>query len=828
MALKFTLSGFFICLSLLTVKTQSSHIYHDIQKLKTIGTALYIAAHPDDENTRMISHLNNDRKVRTIYLSLTRGDGGQNLIGPELGSKLGLIRTQELLAARKIDGGEQFFSRANDFGYSKTPEETLEIWEDDEVLADVVWAIRKFKPDVIINRFNHERTRRTHGHHTASAMLSYEAFDLAGDPTKFPEQLALVEPWSPSRLYFNTSWWFYGSREKFEEADKSRMAMVDVGAYYPAMGTSNNEISSRSRSMHKCQGFGSELSRGTQNEYLQLLKGDLPANKDDIFDAIDLDWTRLEGGQPVNQKIEAILENFRVDDPSLIVSELLELKKLMNEVQDDHWRNIKMKDLDNIIMDCMGLFVSATTRQEVLVAGSTFDWEFEAINRSKMHVTIDSVVAYGISLDTLLAIELKPNEGNELKLSSQIQTSIPTNPYWLNEMASLGMYHVEDRKMIGQPENHPSHFLKVFLNVEGQTIDYLAPLISKRVDPVKGEIINSLPISSGLSLKIDQELTLFKPSERKKISVTVSGKANIHKGTLRISSPEGWSVSPDSITFNIHEDEIKRFDFWLHSPTQGGEGFIKASCQVGDQHFSKSETIIAYDHIPYQQVIEPAQARVLCTEIIFPGGRVGYIVGAGDQVPASLEQVGYRVDILDPENLSAVQLQSYDAIIVGIRAFNTVPSLKNSNKVLFDYAYNGGTVVVQYNTRHRLVTEQLAPYDLKLSRDRVTLESSEVSILLPEHRVLNEPNKISLDDFDNWVQERGLYFPGEWSDNFEAPISMNDPGEAPLAGSLLIAKHGQGHYVYTSISWFRELPAGVEGAYRIFANILSLGHNVRP
>ena len=828
MTTRFFLSGWLVATLAFSAITQSSHLFHDIQKLGTIGTALYVAAHPDDENTRMISHLSNDRKVRTVYLSLTRGDGGQNLIGPELGSKLGLIRTQELLAARRIDGGEQFFSRANDFGYSKTPEETLEIWEDEEVLADVVWAIRKFKPDVIINRFNHEKTRRTHGHHTASAMLSFKAFDMAGDPDVFPEQLAYVDPWQPERLYFNTSWWFYGSREKFEAADKARMAVVDVGTFYPALGTSNNEISSRSRSMHKCQGFGSELQRGSQNEYLDLLKGSLPNNKNDIFDGIGLNWQRLTNNNQIDSKIDQILDKFRVDDPSLVVPDLLELRELIGKVDHAHWRTLKMAELDEIIMNCMGLFIRASTNMEAVVAGQQFSWELEMINRSDQLVVLDSVAAQGISLDTQLTFDLSPNRSYELALESVVRLNDATSPYWLNDKASLGMYHVEERAMIGQPENDIELFLTVYLSVNGKALKRIVPMVSKQVDPVKGENINSLPVSSGLSITIDQELTLFKPSERKEMSLTLNSSQNFGHGHLKLEAPPGWQITPDTVHLQIDKGEVKKINFWLEAPIEGGDGMIEAAFLFEDKVYNQSETVIKYDHIPNQQVVEPTQARVLCTEIIFPGARIGYIEGAGDKVPESLEQVGYRVDLLDPENLSITALQPYDAIIVGIRAFNTVPVLRNTNKVLFDFAHRGGTVIVQYNTRHRLVTQDLAPIELKLSRNRVTLEDSHVEFLLPDHKVLNEPNKITLEDFEDWIQERGLYFPESWNEAFEAPLSMNDPGEEPLSGSLLIAPYGEGHYVYTSLSWFRELPAGVEGAYRIFANILSLGHNARP
>ncbi|MEL7021625.1 MAG: PIG-L family deacetylase, partial [Bacteroidota bacterium] len=319
----------------------AADIYQGIQKSQFLGTALFVAAHPDDENTGVISYLANEVKAETAYLSLTRGDGGQNLIGTELKELLGVIRTQELLAARRVDGGHQLFSRANDFGYSKHPDETLAIWNEKEVLSDVVWAIRKWRPDVIINRFDHKSAGRTHGHHTSSAMLSYEAFDLAGDPTQYPSQLEYVEAWQPRRLFLNTSWWFYGSREAFAKADKSRMVAKDINVYFPLKAMSNPEIAAISRGQHKCQGMGRSLSRSGDMEYLDVLKGDVPAVKDDLFDGINTTWTRVEGGAQIGEMLAQIEQEFDFSNPATSVPALVQVHRAIQQLPDGYWKTVK-------------------------------------------------------------------------------------------------------------------------------------------------------------------------------------------------------------------------------------------------------------------------------------------------------------------------------------------------------------------------------------------------------------------------------------------------------------------------------------------------------
>ena len=431
----------------------SGEIYMALEKFGVLANVLYLAAHPDDENTRMISYLSNDLKANTRYLSLTRGDGGQNLIGPEIKELLGVIRTQELLAARSIDGGSQTFSRANDFGYSKNAEETIEIWDDEQVLSDVVWAIRKFRPDVIINRFDHRTSGRTHGHHTASAILSYNSWEISGDKNQFKDQLQYVEPWKPSRIFMNTSWWFYGSRENFDKADKTKLMSVDIGAYYPLLGKSNNEIAAESRSMHKCQGMGSTPSRGSELEYFEIVRGDMPATKASLLEGINTTWTRVNGGEAILKLWQDVLNDFSFIHPENSIPQLLEIRKSIVQLKDKHWKNQKLKELDDIILSCAGIYLETVANTNAAIPGESIDLETEMIKRLNSKVGIVSFKVSPMIVDTTLKLDLATNEAMILDHTVAIpQSAEVTTPYWLQEKGSLGMYKVDEQLMRGVPE----------------------------------------------------------------------------------------------------------------------------------------------------------------------------------------------------------------------------------------------------------------------------------------------------------------------------------------------------------------------------------------
>lgn len=805
-------------------KLNATEIHESIKKLNFLGSVLYVAAHPDDENTRLISYMANHVKARTAYLSLTRGDGGQNLIGPEIRELLGIIRTQELLAARRTDGGEQRFTRANDFGYSKHPDETLAIWNKKDVLSDVVLAIRQFKPDVIINRFNHRTPGTTHGHHTSSAMLSVEAFDLVNDKKAYPKQLQQTNLWQPKRLFYNTSWWAYGSREKFEKADKTNFLNFDVGTYYASNGLSNTEIASLSRSKHKSQGFGSTGTRGSQTEYIELIKGELPKDKLNVFDGIDTSWNRVKGGKKIGDILNKVENSFDFKNPSACVKELVRAYMLIQELEDTHWKTIKTKEIKNIIAACAGLYLEAVADTNHSTANETVNLAIEALNRSDSKMTLVSIKnADGINIEKniLLSENKKFNFKETLKIDGN---QLPTTPYWLTNKGSLGMYKVSNPKLIGKPETPRTLNVTFNLVIENIRVSFIKPIIYKTNDPVKGEVYKPFEIIPEASARISEKVIIFENNKQKEIPVVVKAGRNNLEGNVKLNHPKGWAVYPKQHNVFIKDKgQEQELVFTVTPPKNQSEGPISPIVSVGSKNYSKELIEIDYDHIPYQTVLLPSVSKVVRLDIKKRGQNIGYIEGAGDVVPESLKQIGYNVTTIKPEDITPENLNRYDAVVIGIRAYNTVEALNFKQQILFDYVAQGGNMIVQYNTRHRVKVDKIAPYELKLSRDRVTDEFAKVTILDPNHPLMTTPNKITKADFEGWTQERGLYFPYEWGKEFTPLLSMNDKGETAKKGSLLIAKHGKGYYIYTGLSFFREFPAGVPGAYRLFANLLSIG-----
>ncbi len=851
--------AFFCFVSLLQAqvapkKPTSADIFDQIKKMQVLGSVLYVAAHPDDENTRMISYFANARHIDITYLSLTRGDGGQNLIGSELREMLGVLRTQELLMARATDGGKQLFSRANDFGFSKSPAETFRIWGKEAVLSDVVWAMRRVQPDVIINRFSIDTAFDTHGHHTGSAILSYEAFDKAGDPSVFSEQLKHgVTAWQPRRLLHNLSWWWFGDQAKFDEfVKKEQTITLDAGVYLPTRGKSNDEIAAESRSMHKCQAMGMMSSRGSNLEYLQYLKGakgDTKATKDP-FEGINTSWSRLEGGEQIGQALAEIEKKFNVSDPSQSVVDLVRVMRLIEKLPVSHWREKKLADIQKVILNCAGVFAEATTKDFLLTPNAKTEVLLEILNRSNVKVALSNVqVTQRIGedftvktvKDTATNFDLKNNAKKNLKFAVPLDFNVsPTNPYWLNETSELGLYNVKQQTLRGLPETPRTLEANLTLTVEGVVVRLSLPIVHVYANPAKGEVYRPLEVTPSVFVNIADKAYIFAENTPKDVSFIVKSAIENTAGRLKPQVPKGWKVEPEIQEFLLKQkNEEAILTFKLIPPPQASEGVIKAQVlmlpklQVMDNVdfqpiTTKSIKSIEYDHIPTQTVLMPAESKIVKLDVQKRGNQIGYFMGAGDDMPACLEQIGYNVTQLSDAHFQQTDaLNRFDAVVVGIRAYNTKEKLKFYNQKLLDYVKNGGTIVVQYNTSGRdLAIQQFGPYPFKLGRGRTTEENSEVRFLIPNHPVLNTPNKITQKDFDGWVQERGLYFLSEWDDQYEAVLSCNDLNEKPENGGLMVAKYGKGHYIYTGYSFFREMPAGVPGAYRLFANLLSLGKQV--
>jgi len=804
------------------VKLNAAEIKQALNKLEVLGAVLYVAAHPDDENTRLIGYMANERNLRTAYMAMTRGDGGQNLVGTEIREYLGIIRTQELLAARRRDGGEQFFTRTNDFGFSKDPDETFNTWDKDDALADVVWNVRRFRPDVMIARFDSTRVPggRMHGHHTASALLALEAFDMANDPNAYPEQLKYVEPWQPKGIYWNT--YNFGGNNSGTFAGEDGYYELELGAYNELLGKSYDEISAISRSQHKSQGFGSTGNRGELREYLKLWKGEAPSG--DIFENVDQTWSRVSGGEAIGRLLKRANEQYDMQNPSAIVPTLLQARSALLNIKDDYWKNVKLKELDLVIKSAMGLYLELAARTYSAVPGETVPVYYEAVNRSDIKTKILSInipsLRKTIAIDKSLPNNKRLRQNDTLQIGQNISYS---QPYWLVDDASLGMYQVKDQQMIGLAENPGA--VPVFFNLEidGQPYQYQTDVVFKRNDRVKGEFYRPFVITPPVMADIKESVLVFPNNEPKTVNVVVkSGRTNV-KGAVRLNLPAGWKSNPAFVAYDL-KDKNQEFsaEFSVLPPSNPEEAYIGVQATYNGQSYDRGLKIIDYDHIPIQTIFPKSNTKVVRAEINRANQYIGYIMGSGDAIPESLEQVGYTVTILDPNNITTESLDAYDAVIVGVRAYNTIERMNVVQPRLMEYVKTGGTVITQYNTSMRNQPE-IGPYPFQISRDRVTVEGAAVTILATDHPIINGPNKITSKDFEGWVQERGLYFPNQWDDKYTPILSSNDPGETPKNGGLLVAEYGEGNFIYSGYSWFRELPAGVPGAFRIFTNMISLG-----
>jgi LmbE family N-acetylglucosaminyl deacetylase len=804
-------------------KRTSGEIYDAIKKLNVLGSVLYVAAHPDDENTNLISYLSNERHLDARYLSLTRGDGGQNLIGSEQAELLGVIRTQELLRARGVDGGKQAFSRANDFGFSKHPTETLKKWDKQKVLADAVWAIRKYQPDVMINRFTTSTERPNHGHHTASAMIGLEAFELAGDPKAFPEQLKYVSIWKPTRYLMNISWWFYGGRDKFDLIDKSKWLKMDIGAYYPLKGKSNTEIAADSRSQHRCQGMGTLPERGEYSEWFEVLKGEKVER--DILEGVNTTWSRIPNGKLISVVLDDVIKEYNFDNPAASVPKLLDVYKMIEALPDGYWKSIKIEEIKDIIRWSMGLYVEASAADFSATNGEKMKINFEVINRSNVNVVLKSLSIQPVGQDSVLNLTLVQNKNNKFKTTVTIPKDLPyTNAYWLNKSHNSNMYEVDEQTLIGLPETPRALKVKFSTLIADRAIDFFTDVVYKFEDPVRGEVFRPFEITPPVFVALDNKAYIFVDNQPKQVKVTVkAGGQDSTYGTLSLKLPAGWRYVPEKHYFYTKKKgEEKTFSFEIYAPSNVAEGDLSAIATINNQEFNKKLVTIQYEHIPTQMVLLESKAKLTKVEVKKENRKIAYIMGAGDEIPQSLRQIGYEVAILEDKDINSENLKKYEVLIMGIRAYNTIERLKVHQPKLYEFVEKGGTMIVQYNNNFDIYLDELAPFKLKISRDRVTEEDAAIRFLAPNHEVLNTPNKISLEDFNGWVQERGLYFPSEWDAKAEAILSCNDANETPKNGGLLVAPYGKGYYVYTGLAFFRQLPAGVPGAYRLFTNIISL------
>ena len=822
------------------VSLSASEIYIELQKLKVTTAVLYIAAHPDDENTRLLTYLSKERKFRTAYLSLTRGDGGQNLIGDEQGIELGMIRTQELLAARRKDGAEQFFTRAFDFGYSKTTDETLRIWKKDRVLADMVWVIRTFRPDVMITRFPPD-SRAGHGHHSASAVLAQEAFNAAADSTRYPEQFQRgVRPWQAKRILWNT--YNFSSAQTIRE----NQLKIDVGLYNPMLGKSYGEIASESRSQHKSQGFGVPRQRGQQYEYFEFVAGDTLYK--DIADGVPNDWSRVQGGDTIEAFIGRILNTFSLSSPSQSVPLLIQLHQMIEALPESHLRSRKLKEVQLLIESCSGLWMEAFSDREYVTKGDSLRLQVAMINRTGVPITVDRVyldtttvsflsgggpqtqrspIRSVETIDTLFQSQLLQNALYQFPITIHEVNREVANPYWLPFYNDTNE-EVQDYPVFpGAAENDPAYRMVFCVTILGRRFEFRKPVLYKYNDPVKGELYQPLVIYPSVAVRPDQSLLVFNNQQSKQLRLHL----NLHtQRPLNVKGSwmpqNGWKLTPDLPSIQLEQGVEKD---WVVS-VQKLPGKLTQTITVKPQIHSLSEAIaplnvrrIAYDHIPVITYFPEAQIKTVYVSVKTAGRKIGYLTGAGDQIPSCLRQIGYAVTLLDEHQITFEKLRTFDAIVTGIRAYNIHDWLKGAFDPLMQYVKNGGVLLVQYNTSNQIgpLKARIAPFPFTISRNRVTNEQSDVKLIDPQNPIWHYPNTITPSDFNGWVQERTVYEADSFDSVFTPLLEMHDPGEKERNGSLLMASWGKGRIIYCALSLFRQLPAGVPGAYRIMANLLA-------
>lgn len=797
-------------------------IEQSLKKLNVLGSVLLIAAHPDDENTAILAYYARGRHMRTGYLSLTRGEGGQNLIGPEQGDLLGLIRTHELLEARRIDGAEQFFTRAVDFGYSKTADETLAKWGRERILSDVVWVIRRFRPDVIILRFS-GTPRDGHGQHQVSAILGKEAFFAAADASRFPEQLKFVQPWKARRLLFNT---FSFTREQQKEAEAMPGRIeVDTGAYNPVLGVSYSQIAGMSRSMHRSQGMGAAQRPGPSRNFLVPVVGDPPSK--DAFDGIDTTWDRVPGGAEIGRILAEAARAFEPDHPDRSLPLLLKAHPLVAAIQDP-WARSKLTGLNESIALCAGLWLDAQADRYDAVPGSTVEVKYTALNRSAFPMTLESVTLEGMGGDSRVdahSAELKDNQ----PVNDSIKRAVPADqpysqPFWLRQPKTGDTYTIDNQQLIGLPDDPPLLTLHFRIEAGGVAFDLVRPVRYRYIDRVEGEVTRALTVVPPVALNLPQNMVLFTNGAARKVGIEVRADVPKAAGKVRLALDPGWTAEPQSLGFEqakAGEQQPLAFEI---KPARGPDppAHVRAVAEVGGREIADGMQIIWHPPLPPLTVFPPAVVKLVRADVRVTARKIGYVMGAGDEMPDAIRQLGCEVTLLAPSDLEQRDLSEFDAIVTGVRAYNVRADLRTNLPRLLDYVRNGGTLIDQYNvTDSNLVP--MGPYPFTVSHARVSVEEAPVTFPNPGNPLLHAPNEITPKDFESWIQERGLYFASEWDKHYQPVLESHDPGEKPQAGGMLYTRYGKGVYIFSGYSWFRELPAGVPGAYRIFANMLSAG-----
>ena len=827
--------------------------------LDVTARVLVIGAHPDDEDTQLITWLARGRQVETGYLSLTRGDGGQNLIGNELGVQLGMIRTEELLAARRLDGGRQFFSRAYDFGFSKTADETYKHWPKDSLLRDVVTVIRAFRPQVLVAVFS-GTPRDGHGHHQVSAILAREAFDAAADTVRFPARSTLgLGAWTPLKFY---------RASRFTPAEAT--VTFNVGELSPLRGQTYAEISSQSRSQHLSQGFGSLQRRGTSLDYLKLevSRVSQPLKKETSpLQDIAANWSRFAVGLPsklellrpaldsVPQAIAAVRSVASLTAPAAMVVPLARLTRLLAGARDalPCMRGGIAAGCEGIVGDlaisletaesraragllaAAGVLVEATAPRELVAVGDTLPVTISVYNQGSFEVTFDAAAAWsGTGMWPNRSVDRRIAPDSAAQAIVWISPSTPTVPWWLAQRKDGDVFTPPSQDSpaaqnigIGEDRVADTH-TRVTLHIAGVPITVDAgPVVYRYADPARGEQRRPVAAVPKVSVLFDAEVEYARagvPFERS-YSVRLHNATAAARGvSVTLATPAQLKV--DSTTRRVAMEPYSDAVLVFHTrgALPAGRHLVSATAESGDEKFTSGYVPVQYEHIRPLRSYRAAAVEIEAVEASLPAKTsIAYIRGVGDNVATMLGELGMKVTMLAPEELGSADLSQYGAIVVGPRAFAASPVLVAHRARLTDFARAGGTVVLQYG-QNEIETPGILPYPVSLRRptaERVTEENAPVALLGATSSVMSKPNRITSEDFSNWVQERSTYMPTTVDPHYQHVFEMHDPGEAANENAVLIAPVGKGAYVYNTLALFRQLPAGVPGAARIFLNLIA-------
>jgi len=838
-------------------------------RLQTVASAIHTGAHPDDEDSALIARLARGDFARVAYLSASRGEGGQNVIGSELFEPLGVIRSEELLQARRLDGGDQFFTRVFEYGFSKTRAEAAEKWGERNVLGDMVRAIRKYRPLVLISRFS-GTPADGHGQHQLVGYLTPQAFRAAGDPKEFPEHLAEgLRPWQPLKLYVSEG--FMPSSNPAEQAS----LRVNTGAYDPFLGHSYYEIAAEGRSQHKTQEMGSLELRGAQSSGVRLLDSKVQktsGREQSVFDGIDVSISGISkiAGLPgdvikdelaKSEKAAArALADYRPQTPSGIVSPLAEGLQAIREAREklaakkgqevsyydaDFLLAQKEKEFCEALQRAAGVTVDTLSNVEIAAPGESFVVALRAfvpegstVKVGEMSLTapegwsIEKITEPPVQQDGFRRSRETTPFASFFKVTVSKNASV-TTPYWLETPRDgyLFPWGVDAAK--NDPFGPALISGKVKIDVGQTEIDAVQPIQYRYSDDIRGELRRDLNIVPALTLSLNPGLVISPSSKQpqtRRLAVSVTNNSQGEAtGNLRLQLPSSWSAKPAEIPFSLKTRGQKTalvFDVTIPGGATNGEYKIAAAATANGQTFDQAVRVISYPHIQTHRLYSPAVASVEVLDLKVAPVKVGYIMGSGDSVPDAIGRMGIPVTMLDESELTTGDLSRFDTIVVGIRASQVRPDFVANNGRLLDYVKNGGTLIVQYQ-QQEYIQNGMAPYKAEMARvgtssARVTDENAPVKLLQPAHPAFNFPNRINPNDWKGWVQERNLYSFTSYSSEYVPLLESADPGEQPQQGGELYAALGRGRYIYTSYAWFRQLPAGVPGAYRLFANLLSL------